>query len=128
MHVPPYEIHKPPGRRHPLFLLLFAQIEPKLNCKGNVPPPQEKQQKPRGLKNKYPSKGQTFPVTTKLLRVTIRPLTHQTESNLLRTILISHVRRKVTVLLNGPNFKPLHGGIFGLALPSVQDLTWSETK
>ena len=83
---------------------------------------------PRASRNKYPSKGQTFPVTTKLLRVTIRPLTHQTESNLLRTILISHVRRKVTVLLNGPNFKPLHGGIFGLALPSVQDLTRSETK
>ena len=69
------------------FSFFFSFLRHKLELNSiameKYKPPQENQRKNMGDQEIMPIRGVIFQVTDKLLRV--RPLTHQTESNSLRT-------------------------------------------
>ena len=72
-----------------LFYFWHKSIEKKSIVERNQQqPPQENQRNPRGNQEIMPILGPTFHVTTKLLQVILRPLTHQIESTLVLTNVI----------------------------------------
>jgi hypothetical protein len=75
-----------------LFFTLFLswhklkiQLQERNQNHTKIQPTRVSQRKPSGNQEIMPICGLTFQVTIRLLRVTLRPLTLQVESNLLRT-------------------------------------------